>query len=131
MKTQNILITLIAGSTVLLNACASSKASILPSTSPQIYEFESGPEGFNTKNYFYDNGFEVVAFDSQFTPELARKSIEFLRTKSKNPIRYLIITHPNPDKFKGMSEFKKEGALVVSSQETQQALIKPLKTSSN
>ncbi|MGH2615900.1 MAG: hypothetical protein ACRDJC_11715, partial [Thermomicrobiales bacterium] len=39
-----------------------------------LYTFDSGAEGFFTKTYFYDTGSEVVAFDAQFTPELAQRA---------------------------------------------------------
>jgi glyoxylase-like metal-dependent hydrolase (beta-lactamase superfamily II) len=87
-------------------------------TSPQIYRFESDSNGFNTNTIFYDNGTEVVAFDAQFTPDQAKKAIAFLRTKSSNPIKYLVISHPNPDKFNGASVFKEEGAIVIASRAT-------------
>jgi glyoxylase-like metal-dependent hydrolase (beta-lactamase superfamily II) len=71
-----------------------------------LYVFESDANGFNTKNYFYDTG------------DIAKKSIEFLRSKTESPITHLVITHPNPDKFNGSSEFAKEGAKVIASQLT-------------
>lgn len=83
-----------------------------------MFSYESDAGGFNTKNFFYDNGEEVVVFDTQFTPELAKKSIALLRSKTKNPITYVVITHPNPDKFNGMSEFQKLGAKVIASERT-------------
>lgn len=81
----------------------------------KIYVFESDANGFNTKTVFYDDGKEVVAFDAQFTEETAQKAIDFLRTKTQNPIKYLVITHPNPDKFNGIPAFKKVGATVIMS----------------
>jgi glyoxylase-like metal-dependent hydrolase (beta-lactamase superfamily II) len=88
----------------------------------QIYVFESDANGFNTNTVFFDNGEEVVAFDAQFTEELARQSIEFLRRKTQNPISYLVMTHPNPDKFNGASVFKKEGAIIVASESTSRSI---------
>ncbi len=84
----------------------------------KIYTYESDATGFNTKNFFYDNGKEVIVFDAQFTQLEARKSIDFIRTQTKNPITYVVVTHPNPDKFNGVSEFQKLGAKVVASQKT-------------
>jgi glyoxylase-like metal-dependent hydrolase (beta-lactamase superfamily II) len=106
-------------------ACATSneKLSRAQSTnSGQMYVFESDSNGFNTKTFFYDNGQEVVAFDSQFTPDLAKQSIEFLRTKTKNPITSLVITHPNPDKFNAIDIFKSHGAEVIASNATAEAM---------
>ncbi len=89
---------------------------------PNVYAFESDGSGFNTKNFFYDNGEEVVAFDTQFTPEIARQSLAFLRTKTKNPVTHVVITHPNPDKFNGLAVFQAEGAKVISSRATADAM---------
>jgi glyoxylase-like metal-dependent hydrolase (beta-lactamase superfamily II) len=91
-------------------------------TTSQIYTFESDGNGFNTKTFFFDNGQEVVAFDTQFTPAAAKKSIEFLRTKTRNQITYVVITHPNPDKFNGMSVFQEQGARVIASKATAQSM---------
>jgi glyoxylase-like metal-dependent hydrolase (beta-lactamase superfamily II) len=114
MKTLNLVLTALLSFTGI--SCAHTKA---PS-SAKIYTFESDANGFNTKNFFYDNGQEVVVFDAQFTPETAQKSIEFLRTKTLNPITYVVVTHPNPDKFNGASVFQKLGAKVIASQKTTQ-----------
>jgi glyoxylase-like metal-dependent hydrolase (beta-lactamase superfamily II) len=84
----------------------------------KIYVFESDANGFNTKTVFYDDGKEVVAFDAQFTEVAAEQAISFLKTKTQNPIKYLVVTHPNPDKFNGIPAFKKIGAKVIMSKES-------------
>ncbi len=113
MKTLNLaLATLMSLMTI---GCSATKAT---ANQGKLYAFESDASGFNTKNYFYDNGQEVVVFDAQFTPELARKSLEFLREKTKNPISYVVLTHPNPDKFNGARVFQDLGAKVVASEKT-------------
>lgn len=88
----------------------------------EIFTFESGAEGFHTKTYFYDTGREVVAFDAQFTPAAAEAALRFLRTKTASPLAYLVITHPNPDKFNGAPVFRAAGAKVVASERTAAAL---------
>lgn len=129
MKTQTLLTlasTLISTSALTACAALSPNQSSSPSTHPseaqmntaKIHVFESDANGFNTKTVFYDNGQEVVAFDAQFTPDQARKAIAYLRTQTQNPIRYLVITHPNPDKFNGLSVFREAGATVVASRKT-------------
>jgi glyoxylase-like metal-dependent hydrolase (beta-lactamase superfamily II) len=80
-----------------------------------IYEFESDGNGFNTKTIFYDNGKEVVAFDAQFMESYAQQAINFLKTKTKSPIKWLVVTHPNPDKFNGIPAFQRIGAKVIMS----------------
>jgi glyoxylase-like metal-dependent hydrolase (beta-lactamase superfamily II) len=87
-----------------------------------LYTFDSGEAGFFTKTYFYDTGSEVVAFDAQFTPELAEQAIAFLREQTDNPLTYVVITHPNPDKFNGIPAFQEEGAEVIASQATADAI---------
>ncbi len=84
----------------------------------QLYIFESDGNGFNTKTFFYDTGKEVIAIDAQFTYEQAQKSIDFIKAKTTNPITYLIITHPNPDKVNGIPVFRKAGAKVMGSRAT-------------
>jgi glyoxylase-like metal-dependent hydrolase (beta-lactamase superfamily II) len=84
-----------------------------------LYTYDSGEAGFFTKTYFYDTGSEVVAFDAQFTPDLAEQAIASLREQSDNPITYLVITHPNPDKFNGAPAFQGEGAGVIASAATE------------
>jgi glyoxylase-like metal-dependent hydrolase (beta-lactamase superfamily II) len=88
----------------------------------RVYVYESDVTGFNTKTVFFDNGEEVVAVDAQFTPALAEKSLEFLKTKTQSPVRYLVITHPNPDKFNGVPVFQKAGAKVIASKATARAM---------
>ncbi len=87
-----------------------------------IYVYESDANGFHTKTTFYDDGKEVVAFDAQFTEALAEQAISFLKSKTKSPIKYLVVTHPNPDKFNGIPAFQKIGAQVVMSDVSSQHL---------
>src|SRR5215204_3907859 len=87
-----------------------------------LYTYDSGEAGFFTKTYFYDTGSEVVAFDAQFTPQLAEAAIASLREQTDNPITYLVITHPNPDKFNGAPAFQDDGAEVIASQATMDAI---------
>lgn len=125
MKINYLMMTLATGLNFLTLGCAQSAVSAdrkLAQTTPEVYVFESGAGGFNTKTFFYDNGEEVVAFDTQFTGALAQAAIHFLRTKTNHPITYAVVTHPNPDKFNGMSVFQKAGAKVIMSSKTASAL---------
>jgi hypothetical protein len=90
--------------------------------SPNIFEFDSGPEFFHTKNFFYDNGEEVIAFDAQATPELAKKSIEFLKTKTKNPITWVVLLQPGTFEAKGVSAFQAISTKVIASRKTADAV---------
>jgi glyoxylase-like metal-dependent hydrolase (beta-lactamase superfamily II) len=89
---------------------------------PLIHIFESDANGFNTKTYFIEGQEEVTAIDAQFTPALAEQAIAFLKTKTQKPISYLVVTHPNPDKFNGAGVFQRAGAQVVMSKATAAAL---------
>lgn len=128
MKFKNFIVATVALTPMISTGCSGAQVKgNRPMTSAnnsqgQIYSFESDGNGFNTKNFFYDNGEEVVVFDTQFTPETAKKSIEFLRTKTQNPITYVVITHPNPDKFNGMSIFQEQGTKVISSRATSDSM---------
>lgn len=106
-------------SLLFLASCASAE---LPKSTATLVSYESDGNGFNTKNFFYDNGKEVVVVDTQFTAGLAEESIKFIQSKTKSPIKYVIITHPNPDKFNGMSAFQKLGAKVIASRQTAQSM---------
>jgi glyoxylase-like metal-dependent hydrolase (beta-lactamase superfamily II) len=108
MKTISIFLTTLI-LTVMTTVSAQTKSI------SKIYVFESDGNGFNTKTVFYDDGKEVVAFDAQFTESFAQQAIDFLKTKTSNPIKYLVITHPNPDKFNGIPAFKNAGAKVIMS----------------
>ena len=90
----------------------------LQAQSRNIYEFNSGVDYFNTKSYFYDNGEEVIAFDAQPSPDLAKKSIEFIKSKTKNPITWLVILQPGVFQFNGVSAFKEIGASIIASSKT-------------
>ncbi len=93
-----------------------------PAEQGEISTFTSGAEGFDTHSFYYDTGTEVVVFDAQFTPTLAEALIADIKKKTTSKIAYVVITHPNPDKFNGASAFQKIGAKVVASEDTQNAI---------
>jgi glyoxylase-like metal-dependent hydrolase (beta-lactamase superfamily II) len=114
-----VLSSLIAGPAPVL---AQPATPVVGSEGGALYTFDSGEAGFFTKTYFYDTGSEVVAFDAQFTPELAEAAIASLREQTDNPITYLVITHPNPDKFNGAPAFQDQGTKVIASEATEAAI---------
>ena len=100
---------------------ASAEAAVArkPSASAHRLEtFTSNSSGFDTHSYWLDTGHEVVVFDAQFTPELARQLLAAIRAKTASPVRFVVVTHPNPDKFNGASVFQAEGAKLVASRAT-------------
>ena len=88
----------------------------------KLQRYTSTAAGFDTHSYYYDTGKEVVVIDAQFTAELAEDLIAKIRRTTNSPIRYLVITHPNPDKFNGASAFRAIGAKVISSAATAAAI---------
>ncbi len=84
--------------------------------------FTTGANGFDTHTFWYDDGKEITIIDTQFVPELATQAIQDIRSKSNNPITRVIITHPNPDKFNGLSALHKIGATSIASQATADAM---------
>jgi glyoxylase-like metal-dependent hydrolase (beta-lactamase superfamily II) len=107
-----------------LAALASASCASLPSQAEtgRMITFTSGAEGFHTNTIFFEGEKDVIAFDAQFTPALAKASIAYLRGFTAKPIRYLVITHPNPDKFNGAAIFQAEGAKVIASEATRAAM---------
>lgn len=87
-----------------------------------VDSYTSGAAGFDTTTWWVDTGSEVVVFDAQFTPELAESVLAEIEATTDSPVRYLVITHPNPDKFNGAPVFQAAGAQVVASQATAEAM---------
>lgn len=113
----NVSLAMMAISTV---GCASTDGAT--ASRGRIIEFKSDSSGFDTRTFFYEGENEVIAFDAQFTAELAKQAIARLRTYTSKPISWLVITHPNPDKFNGASVFKDEGAKIIASKNTADAI---------
>lgn len=84
--------------------------------------YQSDANGFDTRTYWYDDGREVTVFDTQFVPALAEAMISEVRKSTKNPITRVVVTHPNPDKFNGLSVLHKLGATSIASKATADAM---------
>jgi glyoxylase-like metal-dependent hydrolase (beta-lactamase superfamily II) len=87
-----------------------------------LHTFTSDANGFDTHTYYYDSGEEVVVLDAQFTPQLAEQMLADIRQQTDSPITHVVVTHPNPDKFNGASVFQREGAKLVASKATAEAM---------
>jgi glyoxylase-like metal-dependent hydrolase (beta-lactamase superfamily II) len=111
-----------------LTATATAGCSSDPSSDPgdvtsgSMAQFTSDAAGFDTHSYYYDTGKEVVVFDAQFTVELAEALIADIKAHTASPIKYVVISHPNPDKFNGAPAFQAMGAKVVASEATASAI---------
>lgn len=84
--------------------------------------FTSGSDGFDTHTFYYDDGEEVTVFDTQFVPQLTRAMVDKIHSETDSPITRVVITHPNPDKFNGLSVFDEMGATSIASKATAEAM---------
>lgn len=118
--------TRIALALALLAGCATpstpSTPLVPPAPEPSLRTWTSGDAGFHTNSHWIDTGSEVVVFDTQFTPDLAQELLDAIAAETDSPVRWAVVTHPNPDKFNGASVFAAAGATVVASEATAAAL---------
>jgi glyoxylase-like metal-dependent hydrolase (beta-lactamase superfamily II) len=118
----------VAGCAESLEPAPSSSSEDVTSPSPApapaapLETFTSDAAGFDTHSFWLDTGSEVVVFDAQFTESYAEQLIAQIRAKTHRPIRWVVVTHPNPDKFNGATAFQKIGARVVASESTKAAI---------
>jgi glyoxylase-like metal-dependent hydrolase (beta-lactamase superfamily II) len=84
--------------------------------------FTSDAEGFDTRTYWYDDGQEVTVIDTQFVPALTEAMVAKIRASTASPITRVIVTHPNPDKFNGLSVLHALGAESIASARTAVAM---------
>lgn len=89
----------------------------------ELGQYTSDSNGFDTHTYFYDDGKEVVLIDTQFTPTLTKQFVQYVKSKTNSPITKVIVTHPNPDKFNGLSYLHKLGIESISSTEVAKDMI--------
>lgn len=123
MRQRLIAVLLVA----LANACAepqpTAKSSSGEATATHTLQtFTSDATGFDTHSHWLDTGREVVVFDAQFTPAYAKQLVAEIRKKTTSPIKWVVVTHPNPDKFNGVPVFQELGAKVVASASTARAI---------
>jgi glyoxylase-like metal-dependent hydrolase (beta-lactamase superfamily II) len=83
-----------------------------------LHVFTSDPAGFNTHSIWYDDGKEVTVVDAQFTTAAAEALLADIHTNSKSTLTRIIVTHPNSDKFNGLSVFHAAGAESIASAKT-------------
>lgn len=93
-----------------------------PANAGQLGVFQSDANGFDTRTYWYDDGREITVFDTQFVPALTDAMVAAIRKASDRPITRVVVTHPNPDKFNGLSVLHKLGALSIASKATADAM---------
>ncbi len=120
------IIALAAALAALSLACSAPETDSTPpvvvSQDAALGAFTSDAAGFDTHSFYWDTGREVVVFDAQFTEPLAEKLIAEIKAATKSPITYVVVTHPNPDKFNGVRPFQALGAKVVASASTAAAI---------
>lgn len=87
-----------------------------------VHVFTSDAAGFNTHSVWYDDGQEVTVVDAQFTPAHAEALLASIRSQTKSPVTRVVVTHPNPDKFNGLSVFHAQGIESIASAKTAAAV---------
>jgi glyoxylase-like metal-dependent hydrolase (beta-lactamase superfamily II) len=100
---------------VLMAACA---FFVSAANAGNLHVFTSDAAGFNTHSVWYDDGMEVTVVDAQFTTQAAEALVADIRKTTTSPITRIIVTHPNSDKFNGLSVLNKEGAESIASAKT-------------
>ena len=88
----------------------------------QLNVFTSDASGFNTHSVWYDDGHEVTVVDAQFTARHADALLRDIKSNTKSKVTRIIVTHPNPDKFNGLSAFHRIGAQSIASKATAAAI---------
>jgi glyoxylase-like metal-dependent hydrolase (beta-lactamase superfamily II) len=106
----------------IITAAGLSLAALSPVSAGQLGVYQSDSKGFDTRTYWYDDGREITVFDTQFVPALTEAMIAEIRKTSQNPISRVVVTHPNPDKFNGLSVLHKLGAVSIASKATADAM---------
>ncbi len=81
----------------------------------------SAPGSSGNQNFISNAGFVVtpqgvVVIDSLGSPALAKRLLEQIRLKTRQPVVLLIVTHYHPDHIYGLQAFKAEGAHIVAHQ---------------
>lgn len=103
---------------LLLASCAFSGVA----NAGDLHVSTSDAAGFNTHSVWYDDGQEVTVVDAQFTPAAAAAVLADIHAQTKSPVTRVIVTHPNADKFNGLSAFAAEGAEIIASAKTAEAM---------
>ncbi len=106
----------------LIAMAAIASLAAIPAEAGKLGVFQSGEAGFDTRTYWYDDGHEVTVFDTQFVPALTEAMIAEIRNDSSSPITRVVVTHPNPDKFNGLSVLHRLGAKSIASKATADAM---------
>ncbi|ADO45894.1 MAG: MBL fold metallo-hydrolase [Hydrogenobacter thermophilus] len=70
--------------------------------------------GFISNAYFVVTKDGVIVFDALSTYRLGRELIESIRSITKKPIKYLVVSHYHTDHFYGAKALKDAGAILVA-----------------
>lgn len=103
---------------LLLATCAFAGAA----NAGDLHVSTSDAAGFNTHSVWYDDGQEVTVVDAQFTSAAAAAVLADIHAQTKSPVTRVVVTHPNADKFNGLSAFAAEGAEIIASAKTAEAM---------
>lgn len=70
--------------------------------------------GFISNAYFVITDDGVVVFDALSTYRLGKELVETIRSITKKPIKYVVVSHYHTDHFFGLKALKQTGAIVIA-----------------
>jgi glyoxylase-like metal-dependent hydrolase (beta-lactamase superfamily II) len=77
-------------------------------------QVSSENRGFISNAYFVITKDDVVVFDALSSYKLGKELLESIRSITKKPIKYVVISHYHTDHFYGLKAFKDAGAIVIA-----------------
>jgi len=90
--------------------------------SPHCYAYVaeglSPSQGLGANSGFVVGERGVLVVDSRFAPSLAEVLLKEIRSVTDKPIRFLVNTHYHPEHTWGNEVFKREGAVIIGTDET-------------
>lgn len=109
---------------IAVNTACASKTEILPAPekiSEHVYAWIGPYGGPNTENKGYRmnmafvvGGDAVAVLDTGFYPQMAQDMLTHIRKITNKPIKYVINSNSQADRFFGNSVFKKQGAKIIA-----------------
>jgi len=81
--------------------------------------------GFISNAYFYIGDDGVLVVDALSTYKLGKELLETIERVTKNPVRFLVITHYHTDHFYGIKAFREAGAEVIAHENAFEYLSQP------
>ncbi len=94
-----------------------------------VFGFREQPsrqnKGFTSNAYFVITKEGVLVFDTLGNYNLGRELIQTIKKRTKQPIRYVIVSHYHSDHFYGSKAFKEIGAVIIGHKNAYELLSHP------